>query len=154
RDELGFIIGGGEEIAADSPTLSHERNVTVAKVQATLLEFADVLEAMIDGLSVNLKVRAERFAGRYLFPGLNVSADKALAIEKLLHGAESGIRERLNSEVALKIIGVLGKEIGREKASERVIEFRRWPLTVAEACRRAASELDEIKGTSGPPARD
>jgi hypothetical protein len=155
RDELGLIIGRGEELAADSQTLSADSNVTVAKVQATLAEIADVLEGMIaDRSSADFTARAERFADRRLSSKRRVSADQLIAIEKFLHGAETGIREWLDSEVALKIIGVLRKEIGHDKARERVIEFRTWPMTIAEACRRAAAELDGIKGNSGRVRRD
>jgi hypothetical protein len=154
RRELESIIGRGKQIADDSPTLSRGYNVTVAEVQTTLLEIADALEAMIaDRSSANLTARAQRFAGRRL-SSKRASADQLIAIEKFLHGAETGIRQRLDCEVALKIIGVMGTEIGRDKARERVIGFRRWPLTIADACRRAAGELDEINGTSGPPPRD
>jgi hypothetical protein len=104
RDDLGVVVGRGWEIVADSPKWNLEDDFTVADVQATLLETADGLDAMIAGRSSQAQVTA---------------------IEKVLHGAETGFRERLDTEVALKIIGTLRQEIGHDKARTRVIEFRR-----------------------------
>jgi hypothetical protein len=133
RDELGSVIGRGYEILADSPKGNPDSKLTVTDVQETLVWVADGLEAMI--------------AGR-LAPG------RLAAIEKVLHGAETGLQESHDAEVALRIIGTLRQEIKYDQAREKVIEFRKWPWTVAEACRRAAKNLKLIKGTAGKPRRD
>jgi hypothetical protein len=133
REELGAVIGRGIEIYADSQKQNLDPVVTVADVQATLEWIADGLEAMIVG---------------------RLAPEQSAAIEKVLHGAETGFRERHDTEVALKVIGTLRQEIGHDKARERVIKFRQWPRTVAEACRRAAMELKLIKGKRGRLRRD
>jgi hypothetical protein len=133
RNELGGVIGDGYEILAGSPKGNPDSKLTVADVQATLVWLYDGLEAMIAG-----PLAPERLA----------------AIEKVLHGAETGLRERHDTEVALRLIGTLRQEINYDQARERMIEFRKWPRTVAEACRRAAENLKLIKGTAGKPRRD
>jgi hypothetical protein len=107
RDGLGVVVGRGWELVADSPKWNPDDNFTVADVQATLVETAEGLEAMI--------------AGRSLFP------ERLTAIEKVLHGAETGFRERRDTEVALRILGALKQKIVHDRAGERVIEFRKWP---------------------------
>jgi hypothetical protein len=125
RDELGLVIGRGSQIFSDTKKRNPD-GLKVAEVRATLAWIAEELKAMAKGTSLSRK-RLE-------------------AIEKVLHGAQTGFRDRRDTEVAVRVIGALGREIGRDRARERVIEFQKWPRTVAKACRRAATELDEIKG--------
>jgi hypothetical protein len=129
RNELGRVIGRGEEILEDS---RQESRLTVEEVQKTLKRVANGLEAMSHG---------------GLDPG------ELAAIEKVLNGAETGSRESHDIAVALRVITALAEETGRRRANELVINFRKWPRTVAEACRRAANELDLVKGKSGKPPR-
>lgn len=132
RYDLGAVIGRGSQLAEDSKKWNRN-NLTVADVRATLVETAEGLDAMI--------------AGR-------LSSERLAEIEKVLSGAETGFREKRDVEVALRIIGVLRHEIGHDLARERVINFRKWPRTVAEACRQADRELDKIKWKPGRQARN
>jgi len=133
RDELGAIIGRGLTQFEESPKQNPGAKLTVRDVQATLIQVADRLDAMIAG---------------------QLDADQFAAIEKVMKGVESGFQESHNTEVALKIRSTLAQEIGISNAHDRMAEFRKWPRTIAEACRRAARDLDAIRGARGRQSRD
>jgi hypothetical protein len=133
RDELGAVIGRGIEIFEQSAKQNPDGKLTVSNVQVTLTQVADGLDAMI--------------AGR-------LDPDQFVAIDKLMKRAETGFRENHDTEVALKIRSALAREIGVSNAHDRMAEFQKWPRTIAEACRRAARDLDLIEGAPGRQSRD
>jgi hypothetical protein len=133
RDELGFVIGRGYEIQKDSQKQSPTSRLTVVDVREKLERVSSGLEAMADG---------------HPDPG------ELAVIERVLNGSKTGFRESHDIAVALRVIKELADENGHDRARELVIEFRKWPRTVAEACRTAAKNLNLIKGKSGKPPRD
>jgi hypothetical protein len=133
RTELGAIIGCGLDILEGSAKQNPDGKLTVRDVRATLSKVADGLDAMI--------------AGR-------LGEDQLASIDKVMKGADTGFRERHDIEVALKIRRTLAEEIGGDNAHNRMAEFRKWPRTIAEACRRTAQDLERIRGTPGRQSRD
>ncbi len=133
RKELGVIIGRGLTIFEESAKQNPHAKLTVRDVQATLTQVADALDAVV----------ARR-----------LDADQFAAIDNVLKGTETGERESHDIEVALRIRSTLAQEIGLSDARDRMIAFHKWPRTIAEACRRAARELDTIKGVPGRQSRE
>ena len=133
RNELGAVIGRGIEIFEQSAKQNPDGKLTVSDLQETLTKVADGLDAMSAGRS---------------------GADQIAVIDKVMKGAETGFRENHDTEVALKIRSTLAREVGAGNAEARMAEFRKWPRTIAEACRRAARDLDLIEGAPGRQSRD
>jgi hypothetical protein len=124
RFELGLIIAAGQQRFADSPKHNAER-VTVELVQKTLLRMAATLEAM---------------------PSDPKQLDD---VERLLQGAEDGLRTTLEIAVATRVRARLARMIDDpEKASDVIREFRANPRPVADACRKAVADLGSIKTRS------
>jgi hypothetical protein len=133
RDELGAVIGRGIEIFEQSAKQNPDGKLTVRDLQETLTKVADGLDAMSAGRS---------------------GADQIAVIDKVMKGAETGFRENHDTEVALKIRSTLAREVAAGNAEARMAEFRKWPRTIAEACRRAARDLDLIEVAPGRQSRD
>jgi hypothetical protein len=133
RNELGAVIGRGIDIFEESAKRNPDGKLTVSDVRATLTQVADRLDAMIAG---------------------QLDADQIAAIDKVMRGVETGFRDGHAIEVALKIRRTLAREIGVDDAHDRMAEFHKWPRTIVEACRRAAEDLDLIKGAPGRQSRD
>jgi hypothetical protein len=133
RNELGVIIGRGLRIREESAKQNPHAKLTVRGVQATLTRVADVLDAAV---------------------ARQLDADQFAAIDKVMKGTESGFREGHDIEVALRIRSTLAQEIGLSNAHDLMTEFHKWPRTIAEACRRAAQQLDLIKGIPGRQSRE
>jgi hypothetical protein len=132
RHELGLIIGWGLRLSEESAKQNPEA-LTVRGVQATLIRVADLLDPAV---------------ARELDP------DQFAAIDAVMKGAETGFRKRHDIEVALRIRSALSREIGLSNANDRMAHYRKWPRTIAEACRVAAQELDSIKGSAGRQSRE
>jgi hypothetical protein len=132
RNELGVIIGRGLRIFEESAK-QNPHALTVGDVQATLTRIALLLDGAV---------------------ARPLDADQFAAIDKVMKGAESGYRESHDIEVALRIRSTLAQEIGPSNARDQMIAFHKWPRTIAEACRRAARELDLIKGVPGRQSRE
>jgi hypothetical protein len=131
RNELAPVIGSGLSDIQYSPKLNPDGRLQVSDVQATLKDVAASLDAMIAG---------------------QLSTSRLDAITKVLSGAQTGCRESHDIAVALAVRKTLASE-GLD-ADAKLMEFRQWPRTIAEACRRAARDLDPLKGKSGRPSRD
>jgi hypothetical protein len=132
RSALEVIIGRGLRIFQVSAKQNPHANLTVRDVQATLTQVADALDEAVAS---------------------SLDADHFAAIDKVLKGTESGFRESHDIEVALRIRSTLAREIGPSNARDRMIAFDKWQRTIAEACRRAARELDLIKVVRGRQSR-
>jgi hypothetical protein len=132
REELGLIIGRGLKISEESPK-QNPNALMVGDVRATLIRVADLLDIAV---------------ARELDP------DQFAAIDKIMKGAETRFQESHDIEIALKIRSTLAQEIGLDNACERMAEFHKWPRTIAEACRRAAEDLDLIRVSAGRQSRE
>jgi hypothetical protein len=84
----------------------------------------------------------------------STSAGEMEEIERTLHGAETGFHRRYDLAIALLLTDTLAVETGQDRARDRVLNFRRWPRTVAAACLKAAEDLGKIKGKGGRPSLD
>ena len=133
RHQLGTVIGRGIEIFEQSAKQNPDGKLAVSDLQETLTKVAAGLEAMGVGL---------------------LAADQIALIDNVIKGAETGWQDAHNVEVALKIRSTLVQEIEVSNAQNRMAEFHKWPRTIAEACRRAARDLDLIEGDSGRRPRD
>jgi hypothetical protein len=133
RNELGVIIGRGLKILEESAKLNPKGKLTVREVQATLIRVAGVLDAAA---------------------ACPLDADQIAEIGKVVKATETGFQEGHDMEVAYRIRSALDKEIGLSNARDRMAEFHKWPRTIAEACRRAAQELNLIRGVSGRQSRE
>ncbi len=107
------------------------------------LQIADV-QTILRGMAETL---AAALAG-------SANVDELQAIEQALHGGETGFRQAHNTAIALLITNTLAREIGEDKARERVVNFWRWTHTVTAACLKATEDLDRVKGKDGRPSLD
>jgi hypothetical protein len=150
RMELGALIAAGEENFFNSPKHApRSARLVVADVEKRLLDIADRLEAA------------------------SLSPERLLDIEKTLLGADTGLRNRRDTEVALRIIKALTAEFGNgsktvhvkvfgiqipipddTKARAVLRDFRSNPRPIIDACRRAAAGLKAYKGKSGSSRLD
>jgi hypothetical protein len=121
RGALGSAIGAGTQ--AFELSLAPK----IVEVQGVLRRIADTLSST---------------------PGLT-KEQKLWEIEPVLLGAETGFRHTYDTAIASLIINTLAREIGKERAHDRVVHFRDWTESVAEACRVAADDLGDIKGKPG-----
>jgi hypothetical protein len=93
---------------------------------------------------------------------LNLNIDSVVAahadsaeIERLVHGHETGLRSIEEIAVAGEIMRVLVKQMGNyDQARAVLLDYRRNPRPVADACRKAAKKVGAIKGTRGAPSVD
>jgi hypothetical protein len=127
RFALGDVIGAGMK----TWELVKGGNVQIAEVQKILRRIAKILTAALAG---------------------SANADELQAVEQTLQGAETGFRHPFDTGIALLIANTLAREIGEDKARDRVLNFRKWLHTVAAACRKAAEDLDKINGKDGHPS--
>jgi hypothetical protein len=122
REGLGEVIGLW--------SINHKGRLLVKDRRSTLTKIAHSLDQLA--------------AGR-------LNADLESEIVPALSGHETGLRQSHDIAVAGKIIETLSHELGYRTAFERVHNFRNWPQTVAEACRRADKSLSLLKGKAGRP---
>jgi hypothetical protein len=134
RNELAAIIGYGLKASEESPKLNPDGKLTVRDLQTTLTKIADGLDVIASTARLD--------------------ANELSAIDRVMRGTETGFHESHDIQVALKIRSTLAAEIGLTKAQDRMADFHKWPRTIAEACRRAAVDLDLIRGTPGRQSRD
>jgi hypothetical protein len=129
RFALGTVIATGMK----TWVLVKSGDVQIAEVQKILRRIAKSLTAACAG---------------------SENVDELQAIEQTLEGAETGFHHALDTGIALLITNTLAREIGEDKARDRVLNFRKWMHTVAAACRKAAEDLDKVNGKDGRPALD
>jgi hypothetical protein len=130
RSELGSVIGRGLDSVKHSPKLNPEGRLQIRDLQASLRRVAAGLDAMIAG---------------------QLSTRRLNEITQVLSGAETGFRDSHDIAVALAVKRTLARE-GID--TQKLLEFRKWPRTIAEACRRAAKDLGSLTGKAGRPSRD
>jgi hypothetical protein len=127
RFALGTVIATGMKVFELSAALQ------IAEAQKILRWIANTLMAALAG---------------------SANVDELHAIEQGLQRAETGLRHTHDTAITLLITNTLAREIGKDKARDRVLNFRKWMRTVVAACHKAADDLDEIKGKDGRPALD
>jgi hypothetical protein len=130
RSGLGAVIGDGMKVFELSAACG---SLQISDVQKILKRIAETLTAALAG---------------------SANADELHAIEQGLKGAETGFHHAHDTAIALLITKTLAREIGEDKARDRVLNFRKWMHTVAAACLKAAEDLDKVKGKDGRPSLD
>jgi hypothetical protein len=128
RWDLGAVIAVGMKVFELSAAAG---GLQVKGVQATLWRIAKTLAAVGAGSATD---------------------DELQEIEQTLHGAETGFHHSLDIASALLITRTLAEETGWNRAHDRMLNFLRWPSTLAAACHKAAKDLDKIKGKNGRPS--
>jgi hypothetical protein len=128
RFAIGAVIGDGMK----TWELVKSGDVQIAEVQKSLRWIAETLTAALAG---------------------SAKVDELHAIEQGLR-VETGFCNAHDMAIALLITNTLAREIGEDKARDRVLSFRKWTRTVAAACLKAEEDLDKIKGKDGRPSLD
>jgi hypothetical protein len=129
RFAIGDVIGAGMK----TWELVKAGDMQIAEVQKILRRIAKSLTAALAG---------------------SANADELQSVEQTLQGVETGFRHAFDTGIALLIANTLAREIGEDKARDRMLNFRKWMHTFAAACRKAAEDLDKVKVKAGHPSVD